>query len=59
MKTYQFEEISFWLSFIAFMVSRMSGMPKFLQTALLIIVILNFLSAIYYAYKSVNKKDKY
>ena len=44
---------------MAFMVSRMSGMPEFLQTALLIIAILNILSAIYYAYKSVNKKDKY
>lgn len=58
MKTYQFEEISFWLSFIAFMVSRMSGMPKVVTSALFIIVMLNFLSAIYFAYKSIKDKDK-
>lgn len=47
MKTYQFEEIIFWLSFIAYMVSRIANLEGWMQTALLANACLNLISVLF------------
>lgn len=58
MKTYQFEEITFWLSYIVYMLARIAEVGDNTQTILAIIVGLNLCSAIYYAYKDVKDRKK-
>ncbi|WP_290101809.1 hypothetical protein [Parabacteroides goldsteinii] len=58
MKTYQFEEIIFWLSFIAYMVSRIANLEGWMQTALLANACLNLISALFFAIKHVIQKKE-
>ena len=57
MKTYQFEEIIFWLSFIAYMVSRIANLEGWMQTALLVNACLNLISALFFAIKHVSEDN--
>lgn len=52
MKAYQFEEIVFWLSFIAYLISRVANCDKWVQNILLFNSSLNLVYAIYFAYKN-------
>lgn len=58
MKTYQFEEIIFWLSLIAYMVSRIADLEGWMQTALLVNACLNLISALFCAIKHVIQKKE-
>lgn len=53
MKIHQFEEIVFWLSFIAFLLAYHSGIA-WLATILFVISMINFISAIILAWKYVK-----
>lgn len=55
MKSYQYEEIIFWLSFIAYLISCIASCDIWVQNLLLINAIINMFCAIYYAYK--HRKD--
>ena len=55
MKSYQYEEIVFWLSFIAYQISYIPGFDIWVQNLLLINALVNMCCAIYYAYK--HRKD--
>lgn len=56
MKKYQYEEIVFWLSFIAWMISKNIDLKNIFQDILLINAGFNFLCSVYYAYKSIIDK---
>ena len=55
MKSYQYEEIFFWLSFIAYLISHIASFDIWVQNLLLINALINMCCAIYYAYK--HRKD--
>lgn len=55
MKSYQYEEIIFWLSFIAYLISCIASCDIWVQNLLLINALINMCCAIYYAYK--HRKD--
>lgn len=56
MKTYQFEEIIFWLSFIAYLLCRIAQVSDFVTKGLMFIVISFGISAIYFAFKEIKKR---
>lgn len=55
MKRYQFEEIVFWLSFIAWMISDVIELNSSIRILLLCNTCFNFFCAIYYALKDAKK----
>ena len=56
MKTYQFEEITFLLSFIAYLLCRIAEVSDFVTKGLMFIVISFGISAIYFAFKEIKKR---
>lgn len=56
MKTYQFEEITFWLSFIAYLLCRIAEISDLVTKGLMFIVISFGISAVYFAFKEVKKR---
>lgn len=52
MKNYQFEEIVFWLSFIAFLLCWIGNIEPILTSIVGAIAVFNFVSAIYFANKN-------
>ena len=56
MKTYQFEEITFWLSFIAYLLCRIAEVSDFVTKGLMFIVISFGISEIYFAFKEIKKR---
>lgn len=56
MKDYQFEELTFWLSLIAYLLCKTVDVPGILTGFIGVVCIFNFINAIYVAIK--NRKSK-